>query len=125
MSIALLSEVLGTQLDQSRVIHSFARCPCATSRAQTSASPCAGAGLLVFILEHVTQGALAGPHRVLQWGTQEAVGRPGAVTWEELEVEEKARKTKKEAGHKYEEEKKRSGKGHEQLSSLSDECLKG
>lgn len=97
MSVALFSEVFGTQLDQGRVVHPGARWPCATGHAQTGAGPCASAGLLLFLLEHVAQGALAGSHRVLQRWAQEAVSSPGAETWGELDGEKrKGQKQKKE-----------------------------
>lgn len=91
MGITLLSEVLGTQLDQGRVVHPLPRCSRTASHAETSASPCVGAGFLLLLLEHVTQRALARTHRVVQWGTEETVCRPGAVTRNELR-EEKAKR---------------------------------
>lgn len=92
MDVALFSGVLGAQLDQSGVIHSRAGRPGATSQDQTGASSRAGAGLLLFLLKHVAQGALAGSRRLLQKRTQEAVGRSGAVTWHELDQDEKVKK---------------------------------
>ncbi len=101
MGVALFSEVLGTQLDQGRMVHSRARCPRAARHAETGASPRASASLLFFLLKHVAQGALAGSHRVLQRGTQETVGRPRAVTWDELDGEEKVKKTNKKRGTRF------------------------
>lgn len=92
MGVTLFSEVLGAQLDQCGVIHSGASCPGATSHAETGASSRAGARILLFLLKHVAQGALAGSHRVLQQRTEETVGGSGTVTWDELGQEEKVKK---------------------------------
>lgn len=71
VSVTLLSEVGGgTEVDQGRVVHPGACCSSAPGHAETGARPSAGAGLLLFILEYVAQGALAGSHRVLQRGAQ-------------------------------------------------------
>lgn len=92
MSIALLSEVFGTQLDEGWVVHAGARCPRAAGHAQTGSGPGAGAGLLFLLLKHVAQGALAGSHRLLQRWTQETIGSSGAVTWDDLDAEETTKK---------------------------------
>lgn len=107
VNVALFSEVLCPQLDQSGVFHPRSRCPPAARHAQTGAGACARARLLLFLLEHVAQGALAGSHRVLRRRrTQETVGCSGALTWGELDQEERGRKRGKER------------------DKISDKCLK-
>lgn len=125
VGIALLSEVLGTQLNQGRMIHSLTRCSRATSHAKTSSSPCASASFLLFLLEDITQGALTGPHWVIQWGTQETIGRPGALTRDELdeEREKEMKKGSQNIGKKYKSKENRHSAWL--LSSLSDKRLKG
>lgn len=61
---------------------------CSTGHAEAGPGPGpgprAGADLLFFLLEDVTQGTMACTNGVLQSGAQEAIGSPGAVTWDEL-----------------------------------------
>lgn len=84
MGVAFAFVVLGPQLYEGRVIHAGARCPAAPGQAQAGTGPCARAGLLLFLLKDVTQGTVARTNGLLQSGAQEAVGGPGAVTWDEL-----------------------------------------
>ncbi|TNN63105.1 hypothetical protein EYF80_026721 [Liparis tanakae] len=85
----LKSRMQRTPLDQRGVIHSGASCPGATSHGETGASSRAGARVLLFLLKHVAQGALAVSHRVLQQRTEETVGGSGTVTRVELGQDEK------------------------------------
>lgn len=82
MGVAFPFEVLGTQLDEGRVIHARACRRHRRRHAEACAGARAGAGLLLFLLEDVAQGALAGTRGgVLQRGAQETVDRFRAVAW--------------------------------------------
>lgn len=67
------------------MVHSSAGCPRSSGEAYAGARSRACTALFLFLLENVTQGALAGSHRVLDWGAKETVGSSVPATWNELD----------------------------------------
>lgn len=95
VDVALFSNVLVTQLNKGRVLHACTRWSRANCHGNTGAGHRARARLLLFLLEYVAQRALTCPHWIIQCGAQEAIGRPEAVTGNELETDDKENKDTK------------------------------